>query len=243
MKAAVEFSGHRVLRTGLDAVFECGLGRVWAPCVPTPRAFLAQAAFYYVGGDSGSPGAKLILDAIPPATLTIAPDAAWRSAMRCAWSLRLGRTRLLSFTQYGGVDGGAGTSPKKLPAGYRLAPVDRSVVRSVVRAFGRDFLGPHRSVRQFLTAGGGWAIVHRRQAVSAAAVMLCTGRAAEFSVATSLVYRSRGFATAVCRALLGTVQARGLAPEWTAASAESAHLARHLGFTAPRPVWGFWKLF
>ena len=122
---------------------------------------------------------------------------------------------------------------ERIPAGFRVEPYDRHLAETGGGL--AEFWG---GIDRFMTHGLGYAVLHGDEVASRCHTVLRGDGEAEISIETREPYRRQGLATlAVCAFIEGCLQ-KGLKPEWSCWSNNSASiaLAHKLGFVPKADV-------
>jgi GNAT superfamily N-acetyltransferase len=230
-------------------------GRVYASPETTPRSALLLAGHRaYLTGDPSDAG---FLAALPPVLETrLVPEGhasgdfvlyydrpEWAAAVEAALAPRFAvyqERRRCCFAWNAGPD----TDPAPatpLPAGFRLADVDRTLLDDPTLA-GRDELvaeicSERASVDDFLESSFGMVLLHEGAVAGWCLSEYNLGRRCEVGIAVDAPFRRRGLATKLGGAFAGRALAAGITEigwhSW-ADNAASCATARALGFGPAR---------
>ncbi|MEM9553536.1 MAG: GNAT family N-acetyltransferase [Acidobacteriota bacterium] len=233
------FAVHRHLVTVRDAVLEGRLGRAFVDRRETPTAARLDLGCYALFG--GDPGAArdLVASVAAPIEL-IQPDlaqadGAWRRYFLDQYGHRLQDRPMEAFS-------GASLEPNalrrladRLPAAYRLAPLDAHTAAGLDGSLEPHGLQTFPAPEALARDGMAWGVfpIGERETsvpVSVASSYAISSQHVEVAISTRVEHRGRGLAAAVAARFCLDALERGLEPCWHAANPVSIRLARRLGF-------------
>ncbi len=225
-------------RAFISAILELGIGTIKVDSEHEPQvALLSYPPLNAIGGKVIAAEESGILEDFPRGNLLIVPDEEWESLLRKSWGddlKSIPRTRLstdhLSTRRLKQLK-------RSLPQGFEMKRLDSGLLERADPSMKEHVSMFWNSPEHFLAKGFGFCISHDKRVVSMASTFVPFVHEFEIQVDTvdSVEYRRKGFATAVCVALLEHGLKNGLVPCWDAANEASVKMALKLGYTNPDP--------
>ena len=215
------------------------MGKAWADRALHPRcAGVISGDFCYLIGDSGIREAEELVQALPaehtsPFLLIIPLSEGWDKRITARYGDRAEKTeryalkkekdafdrnRLASFVE-------------RLPQGYTLRRIDRSLYEAVLREeWSADLCSQFASYEMYEEKGLGFAVLHQGKVVCGASSYTVYQGGIEIEIDTRKDFRRKGLARACAARLILECLSRDLYPSWDAANRASLALAESLGY-------------
>lgn len=199
---------------------------------PTVAQIIVGVFVFYAGNpDTGA--AEEMLNNLPDYNLIIVDSDDWKKRIESVHSSRFEKFPRYRFEKDPGHLNRAHMQNllSSIPEDYEIKKVDRDIAASAsFNELSEDFVSQFDSIDDFLERGIGYAVLFEGKVVSAATSFSIYDDGLEIEIGTDPEYRRKGLAAITASALILDCLDNGLYPSWDAANAESAGLAKKLGY-------------
>lgn len=219
-----------------QAILEGQTGAAWVDTLNAPEVAvltLPNLPLHILGGDAGSPAARLYLEGLPLYTALIYASPGWQELVEQVHAGQFERVTRSAFSSERLDPAHLERLAAQVPDRYSLLPLDLNLAQQLAAErseFSEDHMANFASPEDFIARGFGYCMVKDGVLACVASTFVVCRAGVEIQINTREAQRGQGLASATAARLLLHSIAHGLDPNWDAANLVSGRLAAKLGY-------------